>query len=46
MPNLEKSAPGGRDGAQENFAKPGHGANAQQNNLTPNAGAHSFKQGD
>lgn len=56
MPNLEKSAPGGRESSQENFTKPGHGANAhknnhgqqgqtQQNNLAPNQGAHSFKKG-
>lgn len=56
MPNLEKSAPGGREAAQENFTKPGHGANAtknnhgaqgqqQQNNLHPNAGTHSYKRG-
>lgn len=28
MARLETSAPGGREGAQENPAKPGHGANA------------------
>lgn len=55
MPNLDKSAPGGREAAQENFTKPHHGANAQkshfgaqgqaqQNSLPPNPGAHSFKK--
>lgn len=57
MPNIEKSAPGGREGAQENYQKPGNGANAtknnhgqqgnaQQNHLVQNAGEHSFKQGE
>lgn len=32
MPNLDTSMPGGRESAQENFAKPGHGANASKNN--------------
>lgn len=52
---IDKSAPGGREGAQENPAKPGHGANstknnhgaqgqAQQNNLVMNPGQHSFKK--
>lgn len=31
MARLDTSAPGGREGAQENPAKPGHGANATQN---------------
>jgi hypothetical protein len=56
MPNLEKSAPGGRESSQENFRKSGGGANAtknnhgaqgqaQQNNLVYDEGAHSFKKG-
>ncbi|HWI64937.1 MAG TPA: hypothetical protein VNT75_24170 [Symbiobacteriaceae bacterium] len=56
MPNLDTSAPGGRESAQENFKKPSHGANAtknnhgaqgqgQQNNMVWNEGAHSFKKG-
>lgn len=56
MPNLDKSAPGGRESAQENWRKPGHGANATKNNHGQqgqaqqesqvwNEGAHSFKKG-
>jgi hypothetical protein len=57
MPNLEKSAPGGREGAQENPKKPGHGANAtkqnhgavgqaQQDHMVMNQGADDHLQGD
>jgi|GEM_PF-4379433 len=56
MPNPDVSAPGGRESAQEGISKPGQGANAtknhhgqqgqaQQNELKPNPGAHSFKKG-
>jgi hypothetical protein len=57
MPNLDKSAPGGREGAQENPKKPGHGANAMKNNhgaqgqaqqdhLVMNPTAEDHTQGD
>ncbi|MDF2628603.1 MAG: hypothetical protein K0R39_2434 [Symbiobacteriaceae bacterium] len=56
MPNIDKSAPGGRESSQENIKKPGHGANATKNNhgqqgqaqqdhMVMNQGAHSFKHG-
>lgn len=57
MTPLDKSAPGGREAAQENPKKPGHGANAtknnhgavgqkQQNNIVWNQGANDHTQGD
>lgn len=53
---LDKAAPGGRESAQENYRKPGHGANATKNNhgqqgqaqqssMVYNEGEHSFKKG-
>ena len=56
MPNLDTSAPGGRESSQENIKKAGHGANAtkqnhgqqgqaQQEAMVWNEGAHRFKKG-
>lgn len=53
---IPKSAPGGRESSQENYSKPGHGANATKNNhgqqgqaqqesMVYNEGEKSFKQG-